>query len=95
MQIQELQTQRDEILSIATRHGAYNVRVFGSIAWGDASGHSDVDFLVELEEGRSLLDHAGLIVDLERLLGCPVDVIVEQGLRTRIRETVLAEATEL
>ena len=71
---QLLRSKRTKILQIAARHGARKVRVFGSVARGSARRGSDVDFLVEMEEGRSLLDHAALILDLERLLKRPVDV---------------------
>ncbi|HEX4961789.1 MAG TPA: nucleotidyltransferase family protein [Thermoanaerobaculia bacterium] len=90
-----LHTKRDEILSIAARHGASNVRVFGSVARGEATAQSDVDFLVELERGRSLLDHAALMVDLEGLLGRKVDVTTERGLKPRFREGILREAVRL
>jgi predicted nucleotidyltransferase len=83
---------RDEILHIAARYGARNVRVFGSFSRGEADEESDVDFLVELEPGRSLLDLGGLQYELERLLGCSVDVVTERGLRARIRDRVLREA---
>jgi predicted nucleotidyltransferase len=88
----ELAHLRPEILAAATRHGASNVRVFGSVARGDADAASDVDFLVDFEPGRSLLDLAGLLIDLEDLLGHPVDVVTEPGLKARIRQRVLAEA---
>ena len=90
-----IKQKREEIFCIAARHGARNLRVFGSVARGEASKKSDVDFLIELEPGRSLLDHAGLLVDLEDLLGCPVDVVTQKGLRPRIRERVLKEAVPL
>ena len=96
MTLQELQTtKRDEILRIATRRGARNVRVFGSVARGKADERSDVDFLVEMEPGRSLLDLGGLQAELEALLGCPVDVVTEKGLKPRIRGRVLAEAVQI
>lgn len=79
----------------AARRGAYNVRIFGSVARGEADERSDVDFLVELEPGRSLLDLGGLLMDLQQLLGHPVDVVTERGLRERIRERVLEEAIPL
>jgi predicted nucleotidyltransferase len=88
----ELARMRDRILAAAARHGATNVRVFGSVARGDADAASDVDFLVDFEPGRSLLDLAGLLVDLEDLLGHPVDVVTEPGLKARVRQRVLAEA---
>ena len=87
--------QRDAILRLAARHGASNVRVFGSVARGDADRQSDVDFLVEMASGRSLMDLGGLLVDLEELLGRRVDVVTERGLRGRIRERVLQEALPL
>ena len=88
-------THRDEILRIAERHGARNVRVFGSIARGSADAQSDIDFLVDLEPGRSLLDLGGLLMELQELLGLRVDVVTERGLRKRIRDTVLREAVPL
>jgi len=90
-----LQEKRREILEIAARHGAYNVRIFGSVARGEADEQSDVDVLVELEASRSLMDLGGLLMDLESLLGCKVDVVTVRGLRKRIRERVLREAVPL
>ncbi|RJQ46065.1 MAG: nucleotidyltransferase [Gaiellales bacterium] len=90
-----LQANREKILQMAAQHGARNVRVFGSVARGEAGPESDLDFLIELEPGRSLLDHAALLLDLEQLLGFRVDVATERGLRDRIREQVLREAVPL
>jgi predicted nucleotidyltransferase len=90
-----LKEKRQIVLEIAARHGARNVRVFGSVARGDADESSDIDLLVELEPGRSLLDHAALLVELRALLGRPVDVVTESGLRPRIRDRVLREAVAL
>ena len=84
--------RREEILRVATKYGARNVRVFGSVARGDADAVSDIDFLVEMEPERSLLDLGGLQVELETVMGCHVDVVTEKGLKTRIRGRVLAEA---
>ena len=96
MHIQErLQDNRDRILSLAAKYGAYNVRIFGSVARGEADAASDVDFLVEMEAGRSLLDLGGLLIELQELLGCEVDLVTEKGLRHRIRERVLQEAVSL
>jgi predicted nucleotidyltransferase len=92
---QLLQTKRKKILQIAARHGARRVRVFGSVARGEARRGSDIDFLVEMDEGRSLLDHAALILDLERLLKRPVDVASERGLRPPVRKEVLKDAIAL
>jgi hypothetical protein len=90
-----LSSRRDEILEIAHRHGARNVRVFGSVARGEARPDSDIDFLVDLEAGRSLLDLARLLRELQNLLDCEVDVVTEAGLRSRIRPRVLKEARPL
>jgi predicted nucleotidyltransferase len=87
--------KRTDILRLASRHGAHNVRLFGSAARGEADALSDIDILVDLEPGRSLLDLGGLLMDLQELLGCPVDVVTEKGLRPRIRERVLREAVSL
>ncbi|MGH7165230.1 MAG: nucleotidyltransferase family protein [Nitrospiraceae bacterium] len=87
-----LKEKREEVLKIAARHGARNVRIFGSVARGEADRESDVDFLVEMDTGRSLFDLGGLLADLEALLGCKVDVVTEKGLKDRIRERVLREA---
>jgi predicted nucleotidyltransferase len=87
--------RRQDILRIAQRHGARNVRIFGSLARGEARPDSDVDILVDVEQGRSLLDLAALLVDLENLLGCKVDVVTEPGLRLRIRQRVMKEAVPL
>ncbi len=90
-----LKEKREDILRIAAKHGARNVRVFGSVARGQADEKSDIDFLVELEPGRSLLDHAALLVELGELLGHRVDVVTERGLRPRIRDRVLRNAMPL
>jgi predicted nucleotidyltransferase len=90
-----LRLKRDEILRIAARRGARNLRIFGSVARGTASPQSDIDFLVDMESGRSLFDLGGLLSDLQDLLGRPVDVVTEAGLRRRIRARVLAEARPL
>jgi hypothetical protein len=89
MRIEELRSRREEILHIAAQHGARHVRVFGSVARGEADERSDVDFLVDLETGRSLLDFGGLLMDLQSLLSRPVDVVTEKGLKSRIRNRVL------
>ena len=90
-----LQSNREEILRIAARYGAYNVRVFGSVARGEADDHRDIDLLIDMEPKRSLLDLASLLVDLEELLGCRVDVVPEDSLRKRIKDRVLKEAIAL
>jgi len=96
MTLQEIRTsKRDEILRLAAKHGARNVRVFGSVARSENDERSDIDFLVDLEPGRSLFDLGGLLMALEELLGAEVDVVTEKGLRARIREQVLADAVAL
>jgi hypothetical protein len=86
---------REDILATAARYGAYDVRVFGSVARGDTNDASDIDILVNLEPGRSLMDLGGLLYDLQNLLGTEVDIVTEKGLRARIREQVLQEAIPL
>ncbi len=82
-------------MRVAARNGAYNVRLFGSVARGEDDERSDIDFLVDLEAGRSLFDLGGLLSDLSALLGRDVDVVTERGLRDRLRERVLEEAIPL
>jgi len=94
--IEKLLTEkREEILRICAKHGARNVRVFGSIVRGEADERSDIDLLVEMEPGRTLLDHARLLLELEELLGRRVDVVSDRGIKPRIRERVLREAAPL
>ena len=90
-----LQEKREAILQLAAKHGARNVRVFGSVARHEADEQSDIDFLVEMEPGRSLLDMGGFLTDLRELLGREVDVVTERGLKPRIRDRVLQEAVAL
>lgn len=87
-----LKRYRAEILRLAAAHGATDVRVFGSVARGEATEASDIDFLVRMSPGRSLFDVGGLLMDLQDLLGRRVDVVTESGLRPRIRDQVLREA---
>ena len=89
------QTSRETILAIAERHGAGNVRVFGSVARGDADDLSDLDLLVDLDHKRSLMDVGGLLMDLQAQLNTKVDVATEQMLRRDIRQRVLSEAVLL
>ncbi|MEH2400068.1 nucleotidyltransferase family protein [Nostoc sp.] len=82
-------------MQIAAKYGAYNIRIFGSVARREADVNSDVDFLVEMETGRSLFDLGGFLMELQEILGRKVDVVTEKGLRSRIRERVLNEAVPL
>jgi len=96
MTLRELLTaKREAILRLAARRGAGNVRIFGSAARGENDAASDVDFLVDLEPGRSLLDLGRLQRDLEELLAAKVDVVSSRGLCERVRERVLRDAVSL
>ena len=87
--------RKEEILRLAERRGAHNLRVFGSVARGEANEGSDLDLLVAWEPGRSLLDHAGLVQDLQELLGMKVHVGTEKSLHWYVRDKILREATPL
>jgi predicted nucleotidyltransferase len=95
MTLAELRRDRKRILQLATHHGARNVRVFGSIARGDSSQASDLDLLVELEPGRTLMDLGGLLVSLQDTLQQRVDVATEDMLRPKVRERALRDAVPL
>lgn len=90
-----LEQKREQVLETATRYGAYDVRVFGSLARSEADDASDIDFLVNMKPGRSLMDLGGLLYDLQELLGIEVDVVTEKGLRARFRDQVLREAVPI
>jgi predicted nucleotidyltransferase len=90
-----VQEKRTEILEIARKYGAFNVRVFGSVARGEADEESDIDLLVDLDPGRSLFDLGALTVELNEAMGRRVDVVTEAGLRDRIRRRVVSEAVAL
>ncbi|AFZ43369.1 DNA polymerase beta domain protein region [Halothece sp. PCC 7418] len=91
-----LQEKRDEIIKIASKHGAFNVRVFGSVVRQEETKNSDIDFLIDYDRAKtSPWFPGGLLMDLEELLGCKVDIVTEQGLSPFIREQVLAEAKRL
>ncbi len=92
---EEINEKREEILRIAASHGARNVRIFGSVARGDADESSDIDFLVEMEPNRNLLDLGALLTDLRELMGRRVDVVSEKGLYWLLRRRILKEAKPL
>jgi hypothetical protein len=96
MTLQELRTsRREEILRIASEYGARNVRVFGSFSREENRADSDVDFLVDLDTDRTLMDLGGLLMELQRILQVPVDVATEKMLRPRVREQALRDAVPL
>lgn len=90
-----IEKNREQVFKLAAKYGASNIRLFGSAATGAADHKSDIDFLVDIELGRSLFDLGGLLFELQQLLGRPVDVVTTAGLRPRIRERVLREAIAL
>jgi len=96
MTLEELRrTRRDQILSVAASYGAHNIRVFGSAARGDSCPSSDIDFLVDLEPDRTLMDLGGLLIALQELLQVRVDLATERMLRPKVRERALADAVPL
>jgi uncharacterized protein len=96
MEVEELlKEKREEILNIAASHGARNIRVFGSVARGEADESSDIDLLVDMESDRSLLDVTAFVADIRDLLGRRVDVVSEKGLYWLIRRRILKEAKPL
>ena len=90
-----IKNRRNEILDIAAKYGAKNIRVFGSMAHGEESPESDLDIIVEMEKGRSLLDIIAIKQDIEELLGRKVDVVTEASISPYIRDNVLKEAVAL
>ena len=90
-----LRENRAEIMVIAGRYGARNVRVFGSVARGESGPESDLDLLIDLEPGRNLFDLGGFLYEIRELLGIPVDVVTEKGLREHVRSGVLEDAVPL
>ena len=92
---QEIQQKRDEICAIAAKHGAYNIRIFGSVARGQADPDSDIDFLIDAGPATSSWFPAGLILDLQEILGRRVEVVTEKALSPFIRDYVIREAIPL
>ena len=93
--IDVLKIKRNDILRLASQHGAHHVRVFGSVARGEAGPASDVDLLVQMDSGRSLLDLIGLTQELESILQRKVDVLTDEGLSPYLKERIQAEAIPL
>jgi len=90
-----LQDKRTEILALAAKHGACNVRLFGSVIRGEDRDVSDVDFLVDMQDTRSLFDLIGLQQDLEKAIGRKVDVLTPNGINRYLKDRILAEAVPL
>ena len=93
--LKQIEQKRDKIKKISALYGVRQLRVFGSVARGTSTPSSDVDFLVELDENRSLLDMGGFLMDLQSLLGCKVDVVTEKSLHWYLKERILKEAKPL
>lgn len=94
-ELQLIQQQREKILSVASEHGMVNVRLFGSVSRGEETPESDIDFLVDLEAGRSLLDLGGPLIKLQGLLGRKVDIVTERGLHWYLRDKIMNKARPL
>jgi hypothetical protein len=94
-ELQLIQQQREKILSVASEHGMVNVRLFGSVARGEETPESDIDLLVDLEAGYSLLDLGGALIKLQELLGRKVDIVTERGLHWYVRDKIMNEARPL
>lgn len=92
---EQLLSKKAAILEISAKHGARNIRIFGSVARGDEGPDSDIDLLIDLDKDRSLLDHAGLLLELMALMNHKVDVVTEKGLHHRHRQRVLSESIPL
>jgi len=94
-EFQEIQQKKKEILLVAQQHGIVNIRIFGSVARGDDNLQSDVDLLVDLEQGRTLFDLGGALIKLQDLLGRKVDIVTERGLHWYLKEKIMKEAKPL
>lgn len=90
-----LKEKKEEIIQIANSHGAYNIRIFGSVARNEATDTSDIDLIVDIGENLSFFFPGGLVLELEKLLGKKVDIVTEKSLKPRIRDNVLKEAKAL
>ena len=93
--MQEVLLRRDDIMTVAQQNGAHDLRIFGSVARGQANESSDLDILVRFDPDRTLFDHGELVMDLQDLLGVKVDVLDEDGLRPRFRQHIMKEVVPL
>lgn len=92
---EQLQRHKNQIYEIANSHGVFNIRLFGSVVRQDSHSPNDIDFLIDLQPGRSLYDLCGFINEVETLLEAPIDAFTEAGLKSRIREQALKDARPL
>jgi hypothetical protein len=93
--LDDLRARRDEIVRLAAQHGAFNVRIFGSVARGDAMPDSDVDFIVSFRPKTSIFAQVGLWQDLQELLGCEIDLIADHPSGGKVMHAALKEAVPL
>jgi len=91
-ELDRIRQQKDKILFISRQHGIMNVRIFGSVARHEETPHSDIDLLVDLEPGRSLLDLGGALIKLQELLGRKIDIVTEHGLHWYLKDKIIKEA---
>lgn len=92
LSLRHIQQHRDELMAIAKRHGVISVRIFGSVARGEATAMSDLDLIVEVQPGVGLLTLSAFALDVETLFGTPTQVVTPDGLRSHMRQEVLREA---
>lgn len=95
MTMTKLKEYKNDILKIALLHGAKNIKVFGSVARGEQHQNSDVDFVVEMSKGKTVLNRIALVLDLKKLLGQNVDVVTYKSLKERVRNSLIKDAVEL
>ena len=93
--LDEVKARRNEVLRLARENRASNVRIFGSVARGEAGPNSDLDILIDADPGCTLFHLGGLLEDLKELFGSKVDLVVADGLKERARESVLRDAVSL
>lgn len=94
-ELERIQRQKKDILAIARQHGISQLRIFGSVIRGEETPQSDIDLLVELEPGCSMLDLGGALIRLQELLGRKVDIVTERGLHWYLKEKIMQEAVQL
>ena len=93
--LQFLKKNRKKIITLASKRGGYNVRVFGSVARGEESKTSDIDFLITFRKGTTLFDRGGLVADLHEYLGCDIDIVSDKTIHPLIRDEIYHSAIAL